>query len=62
MSNPGRYHGRDGLFLQVDWMIWYLGVTFLGSIVSLLIFLLFLLRGQFDDIEEPKYQMLRDDL
>lgn len=42
-------------------MNWYLGVTFAGSIASLLVFLFFLKRGHFDDIEDVKYQMFRDE-
>jgi nitrogen fixation-related uncharacterized protein len=42
-------------------MIWYLGVTFLGSLAALGWFVYSFCQGQFDDVEEPKYRMLRED-
>ena len=36
-------------------------LTFLGGVVGIGMLLYFLSRGQFDDAEEIKYQMFRDE-
>jgi nitrogen fixation-related uncharacterized protein len=41
-------------------MGWFLGSTMGGALIALAFFIYHLRRGQFDEIEEPKYQMLRD--
>lgn len=42
-------------------MLWALIASVLAAIVSMLIFVYYLRQGQFDDVEDIKYQMFRDD-
>ena len=42
-------------------MLWYLISTLTMALIALLITLYFYLKGQFDDIEDIKYQMFRKD-
>ena len=42
-------------------MLWYIGVTFLGAVGSVIIFLCALKGGLFEYIEEVKYQMFHED-
>lgn len=42
-------------------MIWYLAATISLALAGMLIYLYFLRDGQFEDIEDAKYQMFRDE-
>lgn len=42
-------------------MIWYLVVTISFALAGMLVYIYFLQNGQFDDIEDAKYQMFRDE-
>jgi len=42
-------------------MIFFFGFTIVGAVVAGVIFYYHLRRGQFDEIEETKYQLFRDE-
>lgn len=42
-------------------MIWFLAASVVTAVGGLAAFLYSLRRGQFDDVEEAKYQMFRED-
>ncbi|MBN4066600.1 cbb3-type cytochrome oxidase assembly protein [Simkania negevensis] len=42
-------------------MFWLIGVTFLSAIGGILVFLYYYKKGQFDDIEDVKYEMFRQE-
>jgi len=42
-------------------MIWYLGGTIPLALAGILVYIYFLRQGQFDDPEDVKYQMFRDE-
>lgn len=42
-------------------MIWYLATTFSFALAGMLIYIYYLRKGQFDDSEEVKYQMFREE-
>ncbi|ADI39302.1 putative uncharacterized protein [Waddlia chondrophila 2032/99] len=42
-------------------MVWYLAVTILFALAGMLIYIYYLRNGQFDDMEDVKYQMFRDE-
>lgn len=42
-------------------MIWMIGSSIIAALVGLGIYIYFLQRGQFDDDEDVKYQIFRED-
>jgi hypothetical protein len=42
-------------------MFWYLGTTFSFALAGMLIYIYYLRKGQFDNSEEVKYQMFREE-
>ncbi len=42
-------------------MIWYLFSSIVFALAGLLVYLYYSRQGQFDDIEDIKYQMFRED-
>lgn len=42
-------------------IIWALFSTLIAGLMALLAFVLYMRRGQFDDVEDAKYQMFRDE-
>jgi len=42
-------------------MIWYLGVTISFALSGILIYIYYLQKGQFDECEDVKYQMFREE-
>lgn len=42
-------------------MIWYLTTTFSFALAGMLVYIYYLRQGQFDDNEDVKYQMFRED-
>lgn len=42
-------------------MIVYLMTSLLGGILGMIAFVYFFKKGQFDDVEDVKYQMFRDE-
>lgn len=42
-------------------MIWYLAPTFSFALAGMIIYIYYLRKGQFDDSEDVKYQMFRED-
>lgn len=71
MPHAGCDNGCNELLLSLDWLIkknleeltvyWYLLSTILLSFCGLIAFVYFARQGQFDDIEDIKYQMFRDE-
>ncbi len=41
-------------------VFWFLLLTLVGGLGGLLVFLYYIRRGQFEDPEDPKYQMFRE--
>lgn len=55
-------YGRDELLLSLDrLMLLYLITTFSFALTGMLIYIYYLRKGQFDDFEDVKYQMFRDE-
>jgi len=42
-------------------IFWFLMFSLVGGLGGLLVFIYYLKKGQFDDPEEPKYQIFRED-
>ncbi len=42
-------------------MIWLLSGTLISSLAGIALFVYYLREGQFDDLEDVKYQMFRSD-
>ena len=42
-------------------MAWYLTVTFSFALAGMLIYIYYLNKGQFEDSEDVKYQMFREE-
>jgi cbb3-type cytochrome oxidase maturation protein len=42
-------------------MLWAITASLIFALGSLFIFLYYLKKGQFNDVEDAKYQMFRDD-
>ena len=42
-------------------MVWYLSATFSFALAGMLIYIYYLRKGQFDDTEDVKYQMFREE-
>jgi len=42
-------------------MIWFITSTLAAGLMGLLVFIYYLRKGQFDDIEDVKYQMFREE-
>ena len=62
MSNSSGDHGCDELHLPMGGlMFWCLASSLLLGLGSLGIYIYFLHKGQFDDPEDVKYQMFRED-
>lgn len=61
MSDTSGHDGCDELQLPVDRMIDTLLLTVAAGVVGLAIFFFFWRRGQFDDCEDVKYTLFRDD-
>lgn len=61
MPNAGSDDGRNELQLQVDRMIVFLFSTLLVALAGLLAYLYFLKNGQFEDMEDVKYQVFHEE-
>lgn len=42
-------------------MFWYLSSSIALALAGVIIYIYYLKKGQFDDHEEPKYQMFREE-
>jgi cbb3-type cytochrome oxidase maturation protein len=47
--------------LEVFYMMWYLASCLVLGLMGFAIYLYYLKQGQFDDVEDIKYQMFRDE-
>jgi cbb3-type cytochrome oxidase maturation protein len=63
MSDTSCDDGCDELFFPLDRiaMIWFLSVSLVGGLAGIIFLIYHMRRGQFEDPEDPKYQMFRDD-
>lgn len=63
MPYTGRDDGCDELLFPLDrlTMGWSISVTFVMGFISLGVFIFFLRRGAFEDIEDVKYQLFREE-
>ena len=64
MPYTGCYDGCYELFIQMDRladMIWMIGSSIIAALIGLGLYVYFLQRGQFDDEEDVKYQIFRED-
>lgn len=55
------HDGRDELYLKVDRMIETFGIALAGGLGSLIVCLYFWKGGQFEDVEDIKYEIFRND-
>jgi nitrogen fixation-related uncharacterized protein len=54
--------GCNELFIPLDWlMIWCLISSFLLGLGGISVYVYYLRQGQFEDLEDVKYQMFRDE-
>ncbi len=62
MPDTSGHHGRNELHIQVDRIVlWYLATTISFALAGMLVYIYYLKNGQFDDPEDVKYQMFRDE-
>lgn len=62
MSDTSRDNGSHELLFQVGRiMIWYLVSSLILGLAGIGIYVYYLRKGQFDDPEDVKYQMFRED-
>lgn len=63
MPDTGSDNGRNELFVSLDRieMIWYLASTISFALAGMVLYIYYLRKGQFDDPEDVKYQMFRDE-
>lgn len=62
MPDASGDHGCYELHISLDRIvIWFLSITILFALAGMLVYIYFLQNGQFDDIEDVKYQMFRDE-
>lgn len=63
MSDASGDDGCDELLFPLDWlkMFWYIASSLALGLAGLLIYLHYQRKGQFDDVEDVKYQMFRDE-
>lgn len=63
MSHSGSDHGCDELLFPLDRlkMFWYIASSLALGIAGLLVYLYYQRKGQFDDLEDVKYQMFREE-
>lgn len=61
MSYTGGNNGCDELYYTVGRVIAYIASTLALGFIGLLLFIYYWKKGQFDHIEEAKYQLFRED-
>lgn len=62
MSDASRDNGCDELYIPMGGvMFWFLFSTLLMGVCGFLIYLYYLKKGQFEEMEDVKYQMFRED-
>lgn len=61
MSDSSSDDGCNELLLQVVRMIWYIASSMFMGLSGLMIYLYYMKKGQFDDPEDVKYQLFRDE-
>jgi hypothetical protein len=61
MSDAGGDDGCDELHAEVDWLMDAILLTLVGGIASLIVSFFFWRRGAFDDIEDVKYELFRNE-
>lgn len=63
MPYTGRHDGCDELLFPLDrvGVLIEIALTTVAGMVGLLIFIYYLRKGQFEDIEDVKYEIFRND-
>jgi len=62
MSHTSSNDGRHELLFQVDWMIIITLIgTLLAGLGAIAVYIYYLRKGQFEDVEDIKYQLFRDE-
>lgn len=65
MPYAGCHDGSDELCFQMGRVVleilWFLLMSLIGGLGGLVVFVYYLRKGQFEDPEDPKYQLLRED-
>lgn len=61
MPYAGGYDGCDELFVQVDRVIWFFASTLMMALAGILVYIYYFQKGQFEDSEDVKYQMFREE-
>lgn len=64
MSHAGSDHGPDELLIplaRLTFMRWYLISSLVMSLAGFLLYYYYFRKGQFEDAEDVKYQLFRDD-
>lgn len=70
MPNTSRYNGCYELHLPMDWIttttgtpnvIVYIALSIVTGLAGIVTYIYFLRKGQFEDSEEIKYQLFRED-
>jgi hypothetical protein len=64
MPNSSCNDGRDELHLSVDWieiMMSYIAFSIASGLAGIAIYVYFMRQGQFEESEEIKYQLFREE-
>lgn len=61
MSDAGGDNGCDELYVKVGRVIWYLVSTLAMAFAAGVVYIYYLKKGQFEKIEEVKYQLFHED-
>lgn len=64
MPHASGNDGCDELLLPLDWIIimfWSLFSTIAMALLGVIVYIYYLQKGQFDDPEDVKYQMFREE-
>lgn len=62
MSNSSSDNGCDELLFQVDWlMLWTIVSSVAFGLAGLAIYIYYFQKGQFEDSEDVKYQLFRNE-
>lgn len=61
MPDPSGDDGHYELHIPVDRMIWLIASSAAFGLAGLFIYMYYMRQGQFDDPEDVKYQMFRDE-
>lgn len=63
MSYTSSDHGCDELLISLDWLMhgWNIAGSLVAAFIGLVLFIYYWKKGQFEEMEETKYEVFRDD-